>query len=228
MTPEGTKKRAAKKPAKRNRPGPGRPTREQAEERNLELLDKALDLFLEKGFERTTIEGVAASVGMAKRTVYSLYGDKKSLFKASLERAIADWIVPVDKLRAAESDDLEKTLLSIGNLLVDNMLQPEGLRLLRITNAEAYHMPEIGAFTYEQGTGPTLEYLSDLFTRRLRPRGKKLKNAEEAALAYLFLVVGGPANSTAWGVPMDPREIVRHTRYCVRLFLHGIESGNAA
>lgn len=227
MTQRKTAAQHAGKAAARTRPGPGRPTREQAEERNLELLDRALDLFLEKGFERTTIEGIAASAGMAKRTVYARYGDKKSLFKASLERAINDWIVPVEVLRAAESDDLEKTLLRIGGILVDNMLTPAGLRLLRITNAEAYHMPEIGAYTYQQGTGPTLDYLADLFARRLRPGGNKLRDAREAALAFLYLVVGGPANSTAWGVPMREREISRHTRYCVRLFLHGLVSGAA-
>ncbi|TGD71065.1 TetR/AcrR family transcriptional regulator [Mangrovimicrobium sediminis] len=227
MPPSKPAGQTASKPAPKSRPGPGRPTREQAQERNLELLDRALDLFLEKGFERTTIEGIASSVGMAKRTVYSLYGDKKSLFKASLERAINDWIVPIDVLRAAESDDLEKTLLKIGNILVDNMLTPEGLRLLRITNAEAYHLPEIGAYTYAMGTGPTLEYLAGLFTRRLKAQGMKRRQAQDAALAFLDLVVGGPASSTVWGVPMEDREIARHTRYCVRLFLRGLQGAGA-
>ena len=53
------------------RPGAGRPTREQAELRHQELLDRALELFLENGFELTTIESIAASVGMTKRTVYA-------------------------------------------------------------------------------------------------------------------------------------------------------------
>ena len=71
------------------RQGPGRPTLS-----NEELLDKAVDLFLEKGFERTTIDAITASAGMAKRTVYLRYGDKTALFKAALQRAIEDWIVP--------------------------------------------------------------------------------------------------------------------------------------
>jgi len=209
------------------RPGPGRPTRQQAAERNLQLLDRALDLFFENGFERTTMEGIAASVGMAKRTVYALYGDKQTLLKASLHHAINEWIVPVDRLRAVETDDLEETLTAIGQILVDNIMRPEGMRLLRVTNAEAGHMPEISAYSYEQGTAPTLAFLTELFARRLRPpRGKKA-DSHEAALAFLSLVVGGPANLSAWGLPMTDEAIRKHTGYCVRLFLHGVLSGRA-
>jgi len=70
------------------RRGPGRPTRQEAAERDAQLLDKALELFVANGFERTTIEAITAAVGMAKRTVYARYGDKTTLFRAALQRAI--------------------------------------------------------------------------------------------------------------------------------------------
>ena len=38
------------------RPRAGRPTKAQAEAREAELLDAALDLFLEQGYAQTTIE----------------------------------------------------------------------------------------------------------------------------------------------------------------------------
>lgn len=203
-------------------PGPGRPTRSQARLRNLELLDQALNLFSENGFERTTVDDIAAALGMAKRTIYSQYGDKKSLFKAALQRAIDEWIIPVEVLRSAETDDLEETLVRIGRMLIENVLSDAGLRLIRITNAEAYRMPEIGAFTNEQGTRRTLEYLSDLFLRRINHEKGHVIDANKAALAFLNLVVGTPANFTVWGVGFDKKSIARHTRYCVRLFLYGL------
>jgi TetR/AcrR family transcriptional repressor of mexJK operon len=65
------------------RRGAGRPTSEQAEARHGELLDAALDLFLEHGFELTTIEMIAARINMTKRTVYARYPDKASRYRAA-------------------------------------------------------------------------------------------------------------------------------------------------
>lgn len=199
------------------RRGPGRPTRS-----NAELLDLALDLFLEHGFERTSIDAICVAAGMAKRTVYARYGDKKTLFMAALKRAIEEWIVPVEQLRAAETDDLEESLLAIAQTLVTNVVSPAGLRLLRLTNAESGRMPEIGAFNVKQGTEPTIAYLTDLFTRHLGQGEEGFPDAGEAAGAFLALVVGGPANAAAWGVEFDNAAMEYRIRYSVRIFLHGL------
>ena len=196
---------------------PGRPTLS-----NEQLLDKALDLFLEQGFERTSIDAITASAGMAKRTVYARYGDKTSLFKAALKRAIDEWIVPVERLREAETGDLEESLIAVGRILVANIMSPAGLRLLRLTNSESGRMPEIGAYNLKLGTEPTLSYLADLFRRHLGRGSGGLKDVNEAATAFLNLVVGGPSNAAAWGVDLAPDEVDSQLRYSVGLFLHGI------
>lgn len=206
-------------------PGDGEPVRRRPGRPSLsneQLLDKALDLFLEKGFAGTSIDAICAAAGMAKRTVYARYGDKETLFKAALGRAIDDWLVPIESLRAQETDDLEATLQRIGAMLVNNVLGPAGLRLLRLTNAESVTMPEIAAENVRHGTEPTLCYLADLFRRRLGGAGSAFADAEGAAQAFLSIVVGGPASNAAWGMRMDPGSVERHTRYCVHLFLHGL------
>ncbi len=210
---------ATRAPARR---GPGRPSRS-----NAELLDLSLDLFARNGFERTSIDAICAAAGMAKRTVYARYGDKGTLFKAALERAIDRWIVPIERLRAVEVDDFEQTLARIAEILVANIMSPAGLRLLRLTNAESGLMPDVGAYAVEHGTGPTLAYLADLFRRKTDLREDGLPNAHEAAVAFLHLVVGGPANNAAWGVLPGQEAIDRHTRYSLRIFLHGLGGGGA-
>lgn len=200
---------------------PGRPSLS-----NEQLLDKALDLFLEQGFEGTSIEAITAAAGMAKRTVYARYGDKTTLFKAALERAIEEWIVPVADLRRAESPDFAQSLLAVGELLVANMMTPAGQRLLRLTNAVSGRMPEIGAFTVRFGTQPTLAYLADLFRRHLGEDRIDADSALHAGEAFLNLVVGGPSNAAAWGVSHDPATVAAMTRYNVNLFLHGLLVGH--
>lgn len=211
---------AAGKPENGGKRRPGRPSLS-----NEELLDKALELFLEQGFEGTSIEAITAAAGMAKRTVYARYGDKTTLFKAALKRAIEEWIVPVDELRTLETADFEGSLRAIADRLVANMMSPGGQRLLRLTNTVSNRMPEIGAFNVRVGTAPTIAYLADFFRRRL---GSDFTGAEEAGEAFLNLVVGSPSNAAAWGVPFDEAGIDRITTYNVSLFLHGAMPGAQA
>ncbi len=199
--------------------GPGRPTREQSEQRNRELLDTALDLFLERGFEGTTIEAIIDAVGMARRTVYGRYGDKITLFKAALQRAIDGWVVPVDRLRAAETDDLEETLIAIARLMVASVKSPSGIRLARIANAEVFRMPEIGTYLWERTAQVALSYLVDLFRRRLCPNGGAAA-ADDAANAFLVLVVEGAFQMIAWR-QVPEAEFDRQVVYRTRLFLNG-------
>jgi TetR/AcrR family transcriptional repressor of mexJK operon len=207
-------------PRPEDRRRPGRPSLS-----NEALLDVALDLFLDQGFDRTSIEAICAHAGMAKRTVYARYGDKDSLFKAALQRAIQEWIVPVERLRAAEVDDLEACLIAVGEILLGNIMNPTGQRLLRLTNAESGRSPEIGQANVRQGTDPHIAYLAELFARRL---GSKLAplDAKEAAEGFLHLVTG-PAVDAAWGVRRDEAALARHIRASVRLFLHGASGGGA-
>ena len=195
---------------------PGRPTLS-----NEQLLDTALELFLTNGFERTGIDAIADAAGMAKRTVYARYADKTAIFLAAMTRAIKNWMVPIEELQSAEGDDVETTLLEVARLLLTNILSPAGLRLLRLSNAVSVSMPELAAHNTRMGTEATLAYLADLFRRRLLPENAPAPESDEAALAFLHLVVGGPASTAAWGVVLDDTAIERHTRYCVRLFLHG-------
>ncbi|HMK85840.1 MAG TPA: TetR/AcrR family transcriptional regulator [Steroidobacteraceae bacterium] len=200
--------------------GPGRPTREQTERRNRELLDQALDLFLEKGFEATTIEAISSSLRMSRRTIYARYGDKTALFKAALQRAIEEWIVPIERLHAAESDDLEETLVRVARMWVTNLKKPAGMRLVRVANTELFRMPEIAAYLWDRTAQPTLSYLTDLFRRRLRPDAPEIADAAEAAAAFLILVVEGSVQWATWRKTPE-EEFDRQIVYRTRLFLDG-------
>lgn len=205
-----------------HRPGAGRPTREQAEQRHEELLDRALELFLEKGFELVTMEAIAAAVGMTKRTVYARYEDKSALFKATVQRAVDRWTVPVERLRAVETDDLEATLVEVARIRLENAISPTGLRLQRIVNAESYRFPEIFNQSFEQGTRPTIRYIADLLKRRAAQGELQIEDPEMAAAAFLSMVIGGPTRTAVHGGPIDAADYDQRIRICVRMFLNGV------
>jgi AcrR family transcriptional regulator len=202
---------------------PGRPTRQQIEARNQELLEQALDMFLKRGFEGTTVEAIIEAVGMSRRTFQNRYGDKITLFKAALERAIGDYVEPPERLRAVESENLEETLIAVAKLMVAKIRSPNGLRLARIANAEIFRLPEIATYLWERTAAVSLDYLTDLFLRRLWPTPHNPQTAKDVALAFLILVVEGSFQTLEWDSVSD-EEFDRQLSYRTKLFLDGLEA----
>ena len=200
----------------------GRPTKKQAEQRDEQLLDRALEMFLEKGFELTTIDAIAASISMTKRTIYSRYKDKRALFKAAVQRAVDQWIVPIEVLKSADTGDLEATLLEIARIRVSNSLSPAGLRLQRIINAELFRFPEI-LQSYEEGALPAINFLADLFRRHER---QELGKVEEPVFdAQMFLsMVAASSRVVVLGKRPDKAAIMKRAKKCVELFLSGLRA----
>ena len=205
----------------RKRHGRGRPRRDEAGQLDSELLGHALDHFLEKGFEGTTMNAITRSLGMSKQTVYARYPDKHALFRAALQSAIDEWLAPAATLHELEDqDDLEATLVAVAKALVTTMLSPTGVRLIRITNAESFRMPEIGRETYGRGHELFARYLRDLFARRLPAVERTDAEIEDLVTAFLNLI-SGPARLNAWGLEAASIEVEGFVRRRVRLFLAG-------
>jgi AcrR family transcriptional regulator len=203
------------------RPRAGRPTREQAEARHEELLDTALDHFLEKGFEQATIEAIAGAVGMTKRTVYARYPDKVSLFRAAVHRAIERYSVSDERIRATETGDIEQTLVNIARLRIDQVATPNGLRLQRIINTESYRFPDIFNTSYELGAVPTIKFLANLLKRETHAGRLAVAEPAKAANVFMSMVVSGPVRIIVSGNVLPEDEIDDRVAYAVRLFLDG-------
>ncbi|MFA7602717.1 MAG: TetR/AcrR family transcriptional regulator [Novosphingobium sp.] len=203
------------------RPRAGRPTREQARARHEELLDRALDHFLDKGFEQATIEAIAADVGMTKRTVYARYPDKAALFRAAVRRAIERYAIPEERILATEVADLEQTLTNIAMLRIDLVSSPQGLKLQRIIQTESYRFPEIFTDTYELGALPTIRFLAKLLRRETEAGNLAVEDSFAAANAFVSLVVTGPVKLILAASPLPPEELDRRVAFGVQLFLNG-------
>lgn len=210
--------------APRSRPSTGRPTREQALLRREALLECALDSFLEYGFEQATMEQIATAIGMSKRTVYSYYGDKEALFRAAVERAIERYTVPRSALDAVDRGDLEQTLRAVGRLRVANVASHVSTTLQRILAAQSHRFPDLFNAAFARGAGPTIDFLRDLFARH-QARGEiSVADPDRAAIAFLSLVVSGPARLIVAGSPLSEDEIEARISFGVELFLNGIRT----
>ncbi|NGY03994.1 TetR/AcrR family transcriptional regulator [Solimonas terrae] len=203
------------------RPRAGRPTRAQQQQRVEELLSVALDTFLERGFDQTTIEEIATRVGMSKRTVYAYHDDKEALFRAAVRRAIEAYTVPREDIEALVGDDLEASLRAIAHQRVANLSRPVSIKLQRILAAQAYRFPELFNAAFEEGAGPVVEVLRALFARHEAAGDIAVGDAQHAAAAFLSLVVGGPTRLIVAGNALGKTELDARIDFGVRLFLRG-------
>ncbi|MFF0817171.1 TetR/AcrR family transcriptional regulator [Rhodococcus sp. NPDC003318] len=204
------------------RRGAGRPTREQAEARQDELLDAALGLFLEHGFEMTTIEMIASHVGMTKRTVYAHHSDKASLFLAAVQRAINRQIIPRRVLEDFNRGDLAETLEAIARLHIDQVMTPDGLRLQRIINTESYRFPSIFTANYEQRSKPVLDFVAGLLDRATAAGDIAPTTTELAAIAFMNMAVGNSVRSIVSGQTPTRDEVDQRVHFTVHLLLDGL------
>ncbi|MBW8785041.1 MAG: TetR/AcrR family transcriptional regulator [Novosphingobium sp.] len=203
------------------RPRAGRPTREQAEARHAELLEAALDHFLDKGFDTATVEAIAATVNMTKRTVYARYPDKVSLFRAAVRRAIEQFATPPEQVTAMRGATLEETLLNIGRLRVQQVTTPQGLKLQRIINTESYRFPDIFTSYYELAAMPVIRFLTELLRAENAAGRLALDDPQLAANVFMAMVTSGPVRIIVSGNKISPTEIDRRVEFGVKLFLNG-------
>jgi len=109
-------------------------TRQTAEERREAVLDAAAAAFARGGLHGTSTEEIAAAAGISQPYLFRLFGTKKKLFLATVERCMSDTL---ELFRAAAGDLRgEDALLAMGNAYVE-MVKHDRIRLLAQMQAYA-------------------------------------------------------------------------------------------
>jgi AcrR family transcriptional regulator len=155
----------------------------RGEARRQAFLDAAAELFLEKGFERTSLTHIVCRAGGSRSTLYEQFGGKDGLLKAMIEDATARvW-------QAIRWDDRPPELSSeglsdLGGRFVRAALAPDAVAVYRIVVAEGHRFPEIAQFFFDAGPSVAIAHLTDWFS--LACQGRAV-TAEPEQLARIFL-----------------------------------------
>ncbi|MFF2846322.1 TetR/AcrR family transcriptional regulator [Streptomyces sp. NPDC058001] len=200
----------------------GRPTLEQAARLDGDIREAALRLFLEQGYESTSMDAIAVAAGTTKASLYARFRGKEAVFSSVLEWAVQrpDW--PVPEPPAPDLDDLEGALTAIATTAVRRALHPSMVQLGRIAIAHASRFPEIARGTYGAGFWPRRQLLVDLLNRHAATGAIVADDPEMLAEHFLGMVSGAPARLASYGIVRDAADQERHTRTAVRLFLRSL------
>jgi AcrR family transcriptional regulator len=118
------------------------------------ILGNARRLFARDGYDRVSMDRIAAACGLTKPVVYYYFEDKRAVLLAVLE---AHWARQAATLEAFRpSPDLRQSLRALARLILEETGRPATGDVIRIVLAEAARHPEIGR-AFFRTIGPVFE-----------------------------------------------------------------------
>jgi TetR/AcrR family transcriptional repressor of mexJK operon len=207
---------------------PGRPRRSEADAIDERVRASALRCFLASGFDGTTMEAVAATAGVSKRTLYAKFPNKRALFAAVVPDALArmpfsgDDLDPGSDPRSDPDGDLEAALRSLGRRIVSRLVDPEAVSLRRLAVLESHRFPEFGAAANSDLWRHHASAVVDLLERHARTGAIVVDDVELVADAFVAIVAGEPTILSDLGVRRSVAEEARRIDHAVRLLLAGL------
>jgi TetR/AcrR family transcriptional regulator len=150
-----------------------------------ELLDAALDLFVEKGFAATRAEEVAARAGVSKGTLFLYFPSKEELLKAVVRENIsgrfAEWNEEFDRFEGSSADMVRYCM----NVWWQRVGATKASGITKLMMSEARNFPEIAAFYQQEVIIP-----GQALIRKILQRGVDSGEFSPLDLDYaIFLII---------------------------------------
>jgi TetR/AcrR family transcriptional regulator len=190
-----------------------------------ELLDAALDLFVEKGFAATRAEEVAARAGVSKGTLFLYFPSKEELFKAVVRENIAgrfgEWNAEYESFQGTTTEMVRFFMKAWWERI--GATKASGITKLIIS--EARNFPDIAAFYQQEVIRPGTELI-----RRILQRGIDRGEFRPLDLDYAVFNIVAPMiflimmkHSLGVCVPQDyPLDPERYLNSQMETLLRGI------
>lgn len=175
----------------------GRPKDAQKEEA---ILAAATALFLQQGYQRTTMADIARKAKVSKQTVYSHFGAKEALLEQMIRSQVEQYFL---RLPLAKEDSFTAHLEALALGFLHLILDPETLAMQRLIIAEAKNQPELGQLFYDNGPRLVMEKMCALLESQ-RAQLPAMQESAEAALDFFNLIKGGEHFCQLIGVRNSP------------------------
>jgi len=201
----------------------GRPDQQGSDDLLQHIVDTAARLFIQQGYAATSIEQIAAAAGSGKQTIYRRFVSKEALFIEVIDRRGQRLTQMAEAARATGASPRD-ALRGIARLMLDFMLDPEMIGLLRVLIAETPRFPEAVSAVHENCAKP----IQDLVHRTLRDARAagqiRFADVQQTQMQMIGMVTGGPVQKTLIGEPpfASPAERDAYFETAWNVFLHGV------
>ncbi|MBL7497918.1 TetR/AcrR family transcriptional regulator [Frankia sp. CNm7] len=176
------------------------------------ILDAAAPIFGDEGYERASIDAIAASAGVSKPTIYSYFGGKEQLFRESVADSALEQNAQV--LEVIQRLDLSAhgwlaSLRELGMKLVECQRTPCAVFLARMIAAETARDPEVYRVVRAKAMTPILESLAGRLAMLGNAGHLTVPDPALAARQFLALISAEIPELTEHGTRTVPDDRVR-------------------
>ena len=155
--------------------------------RPAEILNAALEAFVENGFAATRLEDVAQRAGVSKGTLYLYFDSKEALFKAVVRENIVPFIERAEHRADAYQGSSRDLLAEVVRGWWNDMHESRMTGLPKLILSEASNFPEVARIYFDE----VAQRVRRLFARTLE-RGIERGEFRPLDVEYTVRVVMAP------------------------------------
>lgn len=159
--------------------------RQVAADNRAAILDAATGLFLELGYDRTSLAKVADRAGVSKATLFKQFPTKAELFEAMVLGAGA---AEGTEFSESPAGGFQAGLIELGTAYAALLIQPRMTDLIRAVITESARFPELRNQIFDFGTLPVLRALRT-FLEAADARGEaRVDDVDVASAQFLGMI----------------------------------------
>jgi AcrR family transcriptional regulator len=193
--------------------------RVKTEGRRQAIIDAALEVFKEVGYERASMAEISARVGGSKATLYNYFKSKEELFAAAMLEAVEAQGLPLLGLLDREDVDVAETLTNFGRAFMRFVTSAMVASTIRMAIAEGANS-SLGSLLYARGPQRVWQELATRLAEMMDAGALRKSDPEIAALHLKSLLEAGLLEPALYGAPPLFDEETG-ARWAVEAFLQG-------
>lgn len=189
------------------------------------IVKAASELFVELGFQATTLDKVAQRAKISKLSIYRHFENKEALFSAAIVAGCHQLFAPESLLEGVDGS-VEDQLMAVGLLLLRTLLRPDVSSVEAMVMADKTHQKSLSKLHYEAGPAHVIAQIEALLRQLHQKALLNIPDPLQSARLFAALFKGSDLLIIARfdeARAEDDNEIESYCRSAVAMFIaaHG-------
>lgn len=167
------------------------------------ILQTAKDLFLELGYDGSSMDMIAQQAGVSKLTVYNHFKDKAQLFGAAIEM-VCEQRLPKQYYHLEPKSDIQDVLQLLGEAFLAMVYSEEAVKLTHLMSSMVPINLELVHLFYNAGPERTRHNLYELFDKIKALDLLNITTSKAAADLFISLLTDCEYDRVIWKLSPAP------------------------